>query len=186
MRILNLFIGPWVISPKLIMTNLLPRQDAFAVIKNLQEEYKIPNQNIVFFQERPDYTIPVDGAKILTIKDMLPGKHTIIPQNHVYSHFHYQYIYSRYEKLLPYHIYCGMEDNIANEIKSLLSNSQRSMIVFQDESWFYDESLESYLDADEQEEIYTCLTVDLDASPTIIPAVKEKRFLWSRGVHPVL
>lgn len=186
MRIPNLFIWPWVMSPKVIMTNLLPRQDAFAVIKNLQEEYKISNQNVVFFQERRDYTIPLDDAKILTIKDMLPTGNTIIPQNHVYSHFHYQYIYSRYQNLIPYHIYCGMEENIALEIKSLLSNHQRNMIVFQDESWFYDESLDSYLKEDEKKEIHTCLTVDLDVSPTLIPESKEKRFLWTRGVHPVL
>ena len=188
MRIPNLFIWPWVLTPKVIMTNLLPRQDAFAVIKNLQEEYKISNQNVVFFQERPDYTIPLDDAKILTIKDMLPRGKTIIPQNHVYSHFHYQYIYSRYEKLIPYHIYCGMEENIALEIRSLLSNHQRNMIVFQDESWFYDESLESYLKEDEKNEIHTCLIVDLDVAPhlNIIPTVNEKRFLWTRGVHSVL
>ena len=185
MRTSLLFLWPLVHHSKVILTNVISNKESLNSIQQLQQMYKIEDKNILFLQETREK--PFSSYLSITFMDIL-NNNQIVPSFHTFSKFHHQVIYARYQNLIPYNVYCLIEENLARILLLSLQQPENHMIIFENLEWFYDESILSYLTSEERENVYTCMIVDLDVEPKIqiIPNTIEKRFFWSNSEHKTI
>jgi hypothetical protein len=185
MRTSLFFLWPLVHHSKVILTNWLPIKESINSIQQLQNKYKIEDKNILFIQETREK--PFSSFLSIAFADLLNNKQ-IVPSFHTFSKFHHQVIYARYQNMIPYNVYCLIEENLARILLLSLQQEENHMIIFENLEWFYDESILSYLTGKERENVYTCMLVNLDIEPKIqvLPNTMEKRFFWSNNEHKTI
>jgi hypothetical protein len=183
--------------PLMIMTNLLPRKDSFQSILALQKKYHISAYRSILLRE--EHNLP-PGFDITSMRqvtlDQLKAFHEekkkdpVIPPFHVYSRFHHDYIYQRYSEIVPYSVYCTVEEDIAKLILHLMNEPDPDPFLFivQKQEWFFEESFQSFLTSEEKKKIDTTLMIDLDARPVlqVLPRANHKLVFWDHKGRPVI
>ena len=173
--------------PKLIMINYLSSKslESDRIIEGVREQYHITPQRLFTISETKK------NPNTIRLQDLvvdLQENKKIIPKYHVYSRFHYQLLYPRFQQFLSYPDYCLLEERLSDVLRSYLIDSKPSLFVMEDPYWFYDDSLISYFTLEEKKSVERNLIVDLDVAPSlqILPNAEKQFFLWTTNSHPYL
>jgi len=183
--------------PLMIMTNLLPRKDSFQSILALQKKYHIPADRSILLREEHNLPPGLDVTLMrqITLDQLMTShedkkKDPVIPPFHVYSRFHHDYLYNRYSEIVPYNLYCTVEEDIAKLVVHLLNEPDPDPFLFivQKQEWFFEESFQSFRTTEEKKKIDTTLMIDLDAHPVlqILPRTNHKLVFWDHKGRPVV
>lgn len=174
--------------PKLIMINYLSSKslESNRIIESVREKYHITPQRFFTISENKK-----KNQNTIRLQDLLveiQENKKIIPPYHVYSRFHYQLLYPRFQQFLSYSDYCLMEERLSDVLRAYLLDAKSSLFVLEDPYWFYDDSLISYFTLEEKKGVERNLIVDLDIKPSleIQPNAEKRYFVWTINSHPYL
>jgi hypothetical protein len=114
----------------------------------------------------------------------------VIPAFHPLSKFHYHILYARYANKISYNEYCLLEEGLARIIQQYLLDSRpiHYVFYFSDPSWFYDESILSYLTKEERTLLERVLVVNLDAAVELKNTIPFEKIIhvWDKYNHPFI
>jgi hypothetical protein len=191
-------------STKIILANTLPlssyqHENSLAILESLRIQYRPDIEIDIGYSQEEKREFPTTAIRlpIKAIYDQMPyhDKKQVIPYYHTISRFHYQYIYPRYSHRMSYSNYLLLEEHLANILLQFIEDSRNYTYLFvcDDPTWFYEESIFSYLTQSQRQKIVCYLLNDLDntkttTSPSLIhPAFPDVQlFLWTHFNHPFL